>query len=38
VMRFQTGAPAWLHLNRVLALARGQRLASQVLLDVYRIN
>lgn len=37
VMRFQTGATAWLHLNKVLALACGQREASRVLLDVYRI-
>ncbi|MBL8319246.1 MAG: DUF3237 domain-containing protein [Burkholderiaceae bacterium] len=38
VMRFQTGAPAWLHLNKVLALAVGQREARAVLLDVYRIT
>jgi hypothetical protein len=38
VMRFQTGAPAWLHLNKVLALAVGQREAGGVLLDVYRIS
>lgn len=38
VMRFQTGAPAWLHLNKVLALAVGQREACAVLLDVYRIT
>jgi len=38
VVRFQTGAPQWLHLNRVLALACGQRDASQVLLDFYRIT
>jgi hypothetical protein len=38
VMRFQTGAPAWLHLNKVLALAVGQREATCVLLDVYRIT
>ncbi len=37
-MRFATGAPAWLHLNRVLALAVGQREAATVLLDVYRIG
>lgn len=37
LMRFQTGAPAWSHLNRVMALAVGQRDATQVLLDVYRI-
>jgi Protein of unknown function (DUF3237) len=37
VMRFQTGAPQWLHLNRVLALACGQREVGRVVLDVYRI-
>lgn len=37
VMRFQTGAPAWLHLNRLLALACGERLADRVVLDVYRV-
>ena len=38
VMRFTTGAPQWLHLNKVLALAVGQREAGAVLLDVYRIT
>ena len=38
LMRLQTGHPAWLHLNRVMALAVGQREASCVLLDVYRIG
>jgi hypothetical protein len=38
VMRFQTGAPAWAHLNGLLALAVGRREASAVLLDVYRID
>jgi Protein of unknown function (DUF3237) len=38
VMRFQTGASAWLHLNKVLALAVGQREANAVWLDVYRIT
>ena len=37
-MRFTTGAPPWLHLNKVMALAVGQRQASLVLLDVYRIT
>lgn len=37
LMRFQTGAPAWVHLNRVMALAVGQREAALVVLDVYRI-
>jgi hypothetical protein len=38
LMRFTTGAPAWTHLNKVMALAVGQREASAVLLDVYRIQ
>ena len=38
VVRFTTGAPQWLHLNKVLALAVGQRDANQVLLDFYRIT
>ncbi len=38
VMRFQTGAPQWAHLNKVLALACGQREAARVVLDVYRIT
>lgn len=38
LMRFQTGAPPWLHLNKVMALAVGQRQANAVLLDVYRIT
>ncbi len=38
VMRFQTGAPQWAHLNKVLALACGQREAQRVVLDVYRIT
>jgi len=38
VVRFTTGAPQWLHLNKVLALAVGQREARVVLLDLYRIT
>jgi Protein of unknown function (DUF3237) len=38
ILRFQTGAPQWLHLNKVLALACGQREATRVVLDVYRIT
>ena len=37
VMRFTTGHPAWLHLNKVMALARGRREAQRVILDVWRI-
>ena len=38
VVRFTTGAPAWVHLNRTLALAVGQRDATRVKLDFYRIT
>lgn len=38
VMRFTTGAPQWQHLNKVLALAVGQREPNAVLLDVYRVT
>ena len=38
LVRFTTGAPAWLHLNKVLALAVGEREASRVRLDLYRIT
>jgi len=38
IMRFQTGAAHWLHLNKVLALPCGQREATRVVLDVYRIT
>ncbi len=37
-MRFTTGALQWLHLNKVMAIAVGQREARQVLLDVYRLG
>lgn len=38
VVRFTTGAPQWLHLNKVMALAVGQREARLVLLDLYRFT
>ncbi|PPE68691.1 DUF3237 domain-containing protein [Caldimonas thermodepolymerans] len=38
VMRFQTGAPQWAHLNRTIAIASGERQARRVLLDVYRLT
>lgn len=38
LMRFTTGAPAWSHLNKTMALAVGQREADAVLLEVYRIT
>ena len=37
VIRFATGAPHWLHLNKVIALASAARHARQVVLDVYRV-
>jgi len=38
LMRFTTGAPQWRHLNKVMALAVGEREAAQVKLEVYRIT
>lgn len=38
LVRFTTGAPAWLHLNKVMAIAVGQREARAVLLDFYRLT
>jgi hypothetical protein len=38
LMRFTTGAPGWVHLNKVMALAVGERQPGLVLLDVYRIT
>ena len=38
VMRFATSHPAWRPLNTVMALGVGQREASRVLLDGYRIT
>ena len=37
-MRFETGDPALDWLNRVLAMARGQREARRVRLDVYEVE
>ena len=37
-VRFTTGAPAWLHLNHVLAIACGARDAALVKLDLYRVG
>ena len=36
-VRFTTGAPQWLHLNKLLAVAVGQREASVVKLNFYRL-
>lgn len=38
VVRFTTGAPQWQHLNKLLAIAVGQREASVVKLDFYRLD
>jgi len=38
VMRFETSDPAVAWLNRILALARGQREARSVRLDVYEVE
>lgn len=37
-VRFTTGAPAWAHLNGLLALAVGGREARRVLLDLYAVG
>ena len=37
-VRFDTGAPAWLHLNKVLAIASGRREAKLVVLDLWRLG
>ena len=37
VMRLTTGHAAWLHLNKLIALAVGQRQAQRVVLDVWRV-
>jgi Protein of unknown function (DUF3237) len=38
LVRFTTGAPQWAHLNKVMAIACGQREASWVRLDLYRLT
>jgi hypothetical protein len=38
LVRFTTGAPQWAHLNKVMAIARGQREAGWVRLDLYRLT
>lgn len=37
VMRFTTGDARWQHLNRTIAVARGEREARAVKLEVYRL-
>jgi hypothetical protein len=38
LVRFTTGASQWAHLNRVMAIACGQREARWVRLDLYRLT
>ena len=38
LIRFQTGAAAWLHLNKTMAIASGRREARLVVLDYFRIT
>ncbi len=38
LVRFTTGAPAWAHLNKVMAIACGSREARRVVLDFYRLT
>jgi hypothetical protein len=38
LVRFTTGAPGWAHLNKVMAIACGQRDARLVKLDLYRLT
>ena len=38
VMRFTTGDARWSHLNKTIAIARGERQARAVRLDVYRLG
>lgn len=37
-MRFQTGAPAWLHLNSVLAIGKAMRRPDAAVLDVFLVD
>ena len=37
-VRFTTGAPAWQHLNRSIAIAVGARQARRVILDLHRLG
>ena len=38
LVRFTTGAPAWAHLNKAMAIAVGQREARRVVLDLYKLT
>jgi hypothetical protein len=37
-VRFTTGHPSWLHLNKVIALASGERLPDRVRLDFWQVG
>jgi hypothetical protein len=37
-LRLCTGAPAWTHLNKVMAVATGRREARRVVLDFWRLR
>lgn len=37
-LRFATGAPAWAHLNKVMAIATGRREARRVVLEFWRLH
>ncbi|ADP82550.1 DUF3237 domain-containing protein [Pseudofrankia inefficax] len=38
IVRFTTGAPAWLHLNRTVAIGVGRREPRRVVLSLYRVT
>lgn len=38
LVRFTTGHPDWLHLNRTMAIASGRREARRVVLDLFRLG
>jgi hypothetical protein len=38
IVRFTTGAPAWEHLNRTMAVSVAAREARRVVLDLYRLT
>ncbi|MCZ2497549.1 DUF3237 family protein [Xylophilus sp. Kf1] len=37
-IRLTTGAPAWRHLNRIMAVGMGSRFARQVVIDVFQVH
>jgi hypothetical protein len=37
-MRFQTGSPAWSHLNSVLAIGKATRRPDAAVLDVFLVG